>query len=104
MRRTRPGTRAGGGPRGASPWRWTEATFTGDVDGADRYAAHLRPDAAGASSVAMRVSTTGGETWIYADLDGSADGFQAGQAGRLNALAGRDADPPPAPRPPTGTD
>ena len=61
----------GVGPDGSDPardaaWRWTEATFSGDVDGADRYAAHLRPDTAGASAVAMRVSTTGGATWTTA--------------------------------------
>lgn len=97
------------GPEGSDPardagWRWTEATFTGDVEGADRYAAHLQPDAAGTFAVAMRVSTSGGESWTYGDLDGSANGFQVAQAVRLTALPGSDADPPPAPGAPTVTD
>ena len=92
----------GFGPEGTDPvaepgWTWTTATFEGDVAGADRFVARLRPEEAGTHAVSLRVSTTGGTSWTYADRDGHANGYQPEQAVRLAVLPPSDREPPPPP-------
>ena len=96
---------AGYGPQGSQPhaadsqWVWTEAqpndgyTDTGAGEpGNDEYRALLSAPAAGAYNLAFRFSLNGGFSWLYCDLakgyghDGSEDGYQAGDAGRLSAF------------------
>lgn len=82
----------GSGAPGSAPstWtNWTAATYTSDVMASDRYSATLTaPSSAGSSAVAYRVQV-GARPPVYCDLDGSQNGFQQAQAGRLtvaNAL------------------
>ena len=95
----------GFGPAGSDPaadagWTWSSAAFESDAGGADRFVASLRPEERGTYDVAVRVSTTGGTEWVYADEDGHANGYQREQAGELSAVPGPDTDPPPPPAAP----
>jgi len=74
----------------AASWVWIPAVYQGDVDGfafgdlaRDEYVAALTVAQAGAYTTAYRFSVDGGLSWTYCDLDGSANGFQADQAGLL---------------------
>lgn len=82
----------GSGAPGSAPSTWTNwanATWTADVNESDRYSATLTaPSSAGSQAVAYRVQV-GARPPVYCDLDGSQNGFQQAQAGRLtvaNAL------------------
>ncbi len=80
----------GSGPPGSAPstWtNWTAATYTSDVQVNDRYSATLTaPSTAGSSVVAYRVQV-GTRAPVYCDLDGSQNGFQQAQAGRLTVAS-----------------
>ena len=80
----------GSGAPGSAPstWtNWTTATYTGDVTSSDRYSATLTaPATAGSSVVAYRVQV-GARAPVYCDLDGSQNGFQQAQAGRLTVAS-----------------
>lgn len=99
-----PGLRAelGFGPDGSTPagnaaWTWVEASFNGQAGNNDEFVASLQPEAAGTYDYAYRYSTTGGRDWIYADLDGSPNGYSPGQAGDLVVSPSSDTTAPAAP-------
>jgi glycosidase len=94
----------GFGPDGSNPssdpdaWTWVEAEFNVDVNGAnDEFKASLLPDAVGQFDYAYRYSTTGGRDWVYADLDGSPNGYSPAQAGALTVNPSGDSTPPSVP-------
>ncbi|HEY1089030.1 MAG TPA: hypothetical protein VGE37_15100, partial [Archangium sp.] len=76
----------GRGAPGADPatWTdWTNGTYTADVTTSDRYSGTLMaPATSGSAAVAYRVQV-GSRPYVYCDLDGSQNGFQQAQAGRL---------------------
>jgi hypothetical protein len=76
----------GFGTAGSAPstWTtWTAATYTSDVTVSDRYSATLTaPSTTGSSVVAYRVQV-GARPPVFCDLDGSQNGFQQAQSGRL---------------------
>ncbi|MDP2272009.1 MAG: IPT/TIG domain-containing protein [Archangium sp.] len=76
----------GSGAPGSAPSTWTNwmaASYTNDVTTADRYSATLTaPSSVGSAAVAYRVQV-GARAPVYCDLDGSQNGFQQAQAGRL---------------------
>lgn len=82
----------GFGPSADAPtmgsWTWASATtFNIDVaGGGDEYQGRLTGPAAGTYAYGWRFRVTGG-AWVYCDLDGSENGFQAAQAGVLTAQA-----------------
>jgi hypothetical protein len=99
-----PGLRAqlGFGPDGSSPednaaWTWVEAAFNTQAGNNDEFQATLQPEAVGSYDYAYRYSTTNGRDWVYADLDGSPNGYSPSQAGDLSVVSSGDLDPPAAP-------
>jgi len=95
-----------GAARGEVPaddYAWSDMTFTGDADGADRLAGSVRPEELGTYNVVLRVSTDDGATWSYADRGGIVTTgdvpwvYRPGEAVTLAAVAPAEADPPPAP-------
>ena len=83
-----PGLRAqlGFGPDGSDPagnaaWTWVDGAFNVDAGNNDEYQASMLPESVGTFDYAWRYSTTGGRDWVYADLDGSPNGYQPAQAG-----------------------
>lgn len=92
----------GYGPAGSSPtsntaWSWLDASFNGDVGNNDEFVASLQPEQPGTFDYAYRYSTTGGRDWIYADLDGSPNGYSPSQAGKLTVNASSDTSAPSVP-------
>lgn len=82
----------GFGPGADAPtlgsWTWSSmTTFNVDVmGGGDEYQGRLTGPAPGSYAYAWRFRAGGG-AWVYCDLDGSENGFQAAQAGALTARA-----------------
>ncbi|MCK6528131.1 hypothetical protein L6R50_11435 [Myxococcota bacterium] len=82
-----------GGP-GSDPaldasWEWASAGFNVDADGLvagdlanDEYMAELSPALPGEYDVACRFRLNGG-AWLYADVDGTDDGYDPADAARL---------------------
>ncbi len=65
-----------------------------DAAGYDQYLATFDAPAPGTYALTFRFSLDGGDTWLLCDLDGSDNGFQAEQLGRLVSLPGPcDGDP-----------
>ncbi len=92
----------GYGPDRSNPardtsWTWVDATFGADVAGSDEFQATLLPEATGSYDYAYRFTTTGGRDWVYADLDGSRNGYSSRQAGTLTVTASSDTTAPAAP-------
>ena len=86
----------GYGPLGTNPttqadkWSFVDATYNTDADGLsegdksnDEYKAQLTVNEAGSYSYIYRFSGDGGKSWTLCDLDGSENGFQAEQMGKL---------------------
>jgi hypothetical protein len=79
----------GYGPPADAPsmgsWTWTSMTsFNVDVPGGgDEYQGRLTGPAPGTYAYGWRFRLAGG-AWTYCDLDGSENGFQGAQAGRLS--------------------
>ena len=99
-----PGLRAqlGFGPDGSDPasdsaWEWVEATFNTQSGSNDEFSASLQPETVGEFDYAYRYSTTDGRDWVYADLDGSANGYSASEAGALSVNPSSDTTAPAAP-------
>lgn len=77
----------------ASAWRFFNATYSGDVDGAasgdraqDRYEATLVTATLGTFALAARASVDDGATWTACDLDGSQNGFDLAQTPRVTVV------------------
>jgi len=77
----------GYGPDGSNPsadttgWQWVDATFNADVGGNDEYVATLTMPVVGEYDYCYRYGWEG--EWLYGDLDGTANGYSASQAGAL---------------------
>jgi glycosidase len=91
----------GYGADGSDPattvWNWWDAAFNADIGNNDEYRGTLLPEAAGNFDYAYRYSTDGGNSWVYADLDGSSNGYQTTQAGALTVIGSADITAPTAP-------
>jgi len=78
----------GYGPDGSSPanggdaWCWIPAEYVGDQFGSDEFNARMTVIAPGEYDYAYRYSLNNG-SWLYADLDGAANGYLSSQAGSL---------------------
>ena len=99
-----PGLRAqlGFGPDGSNPdgnaaWTWVDGAFNVDAGNNDEYQASMLPESTGTFDYAWRYSTTGGRDWVYADLDGSPNGYSPAQAGSLTVNASGDSTAPATP-------
>ncbi len=92
----------GFGPHGSDPandpgWIWMGASFNLDAGNNDEFVASLLPEQVGQFDYAYRYTTTGGRDWLYADLDGTGNGYDPAQAGQLSVIASSDTTPPAAP-------
>ncbi len=92
----------GFGPDGSNPatdpgWRWVQASFNTDAGNNDEYVASLLPDALGTYDYAYRYSVTAGRDWLYADLDGTSNGYSPAQAGDLAVMSSGDTTAPAVP-------
>jgi glycosidase/fibronectin type 3 domain-containing protein len=92
----------GFGPDGSSPegnldWIWSGTVFNGQSSENDEFVGNLIPEQIGTYDYAYRYTTTNGENWIYADLDGTGNGYLPAQAGSLSVIASTDIIPPSAP-------
>jgi glycosidase len=89
--------REGSPPEGNPQWIWVDALFHGDDGDNDQFVGQLLPEAPGTYHYAYRYSTTAGRTWLYADLDGSENGYDPAQAGNLTVVSSGDTTPSAAP-------
>ncbi len=92
----------GWGADGSDPatdpsWQWVDAAFNVDAGNNDEFVANLLPDRTGTFDYAYRYSTDGGRSWLYADLDGTGNGYSPDQAGSLTVHPSDDTTPPPPP-------
>jgi glycosidase len=92
----------GYGPDGSNPdgnpdWIWVDAVFNVDAGNNDEFMGQLLPEAVGTNDYAYRYSTTGGLYWLYADLDGTGNGYDPAQAGDLTVTPSEDTTPPAVP-------
>jgi glycosidase len=87
----------GSNPDGSPDWLWVDAAFNVDVGNNDEFKGQLLPEAVGTYDYAYRYSTTAGMTWLYADLDGTGNGYDPAQAGSLTVVLSGDTTPPAVP-------
>jgi starch binding protein with CBM20 domain len=90
----------GFGPVGSVPsdaWTWVEAEFNVDAGNNDEFRATMQPEAAGKYDYAFRYTTTDGREWVNADLDGIANGYDPGHAGKLAVDPSADSTAPAVP-------
>jgi hypothetical protein len=87
----------GSDPAGNPDWIWVEAVFNTDVENNDEFMGQLLPEVIGTYDYAYRYSTTAGLEWVYADLDGTGNGYEVSQAGDLTVLPSGDNTAPAAP-------
>jgi hypothetical protein len=87
----------GSDPSGNADWIWTDATFNVDAGNNDEFMSQLLPEAVGTYDYAYRYSTTAGRIWVYADLDGTGNGYAPPQAGSLTVIPSTDTTSPAAP-------
>jgi glycosidase len=87
----------GSNPDGNAAWTWVEASFNGDRGNNDEFVASLLPEQTGTYDYAYRYTTTDGRDWVYADLDGSPNGYSPSQAGNLVVSPSGDSTPPVTP-------
>jgi len=81
-------------PDGHASWIWVDAVFYGQSGINDEYQATFLPESTGLFDYAYRYSTDGGATWLYADLDGTLNGYQITQAGVMTINPSTDDTPP----------
>ncbi len=87
----------GSNPDGNASWQWVDATFNTDAGSNDEFVASLLPDQVGSFDYAYRYTTTDGDSWVYADLDGTTNGYDPAQAGQLTVNASGDSTAPATP-------
>ena len=87
----------GSDPDGNADWTWVEAAFNTDTGNNDEFVASLLPEAVGNYDYAYRYSTSDGRDWVYADLDGTDDGYDPADAGALTVNASDDTTAPATP-------
>jgi glycosidase len=84
-------------PEGDPTWVWVNAEFNVDAGNNDEFRGQLLPEAVEVYDYAYRYTTTGGLTWVYADLDGTGNGYDPAQAGNLTVIPSSDTVPPATP-------
>ncbi|MGE5206030.1 MAG: alpha-amylase family glycosyl hydrolase [Chlamydiota bacterium] len=89
----------GFGPENSDPsinpaWSWVEASFNTDAGNNDEFVASLLPDVVGTFDYAYRYTTTAGRDWVYADRDGTGNGYSPSQAGKLTVNPSSDTTAP----------
>jgi glycosidase len=92
----------GFGPSGTNPddnsdWSWVDASFNVDAGNNDEFMASMLPDSIGVFDYAYRYTTTDGRDWLYADLDGTDNGYSKDQAGDLTVVSSGDTTLPAVP-------
>jgi len=87
----------GSEPAGNAAWIWVDAVFNAQSGNNDEFKGNLLPETTGTFDYAYRYSTNGGETWLYADLDGTSNGYSPDQAGSLTVISSGDEIAPSAP-------
>jgi len=92
----------GYGPDGSYPdgnpdWIWLETEFNVDAGNNDEFKGRLLPEAVGVYDYAYRYSTTSGYDWLYADRDGTGNGYDPTQAGDLTVTPSGDNTAPATP-------
>ncbi|MBN1581867.1 MAG: alpha-amylase, partial [Anaerolineae bacterium] len=87
----------GSDPGDGAGWVWVDASFNVDAGSNDEFMGRLLPEAVGVYDYAYRYSTTGGLSWLYADLDGTGNGYDPTQAGDLTVNPSGDTTPPATP-------
>jgi hypothetical protein len=85
-------------PDGNGEWTWVDAAFNVDVDNNDEFMGQLLSETVGTYDYAYRYSTTGGLFWLYADRDGTGNGYDPAQAGDLTVLPSSDTTAPAVPQ------
>ena len=94
---------AGFGPEGSNPdgnsdWTWEVASFNLDVGNNDEFKSSFLPQVDGTFDYVYRYSTTNGNDWLYADLDGPIPtGSLPPHPGKLTVNPTGDTTPPAAP-------
>ncbi|HET9915363.1 MAG TPA: alpha-amylase family glycosyl hydrolase, partial [Anaerolineales bacterium] len=88
---------AGSDPNGNADWVWVNASFNVDVGNNDEFVASMLPESTGSFDYAFRYSTTNGFDWVYADLDGTGNGYDPSQAGKLTVNPSSDTTAPAVP-------
>jgi hypothetical protein len=75
-------------------WGWGPATFEADdaATGEDVWVANFNAAYSGQRAVSFRFSTDNGASWLYCDLDGSANGYQPAQQHAVEVLKHLDLD------------
>ena len=91
----------GFGPDGTDPadnpdWTWEDAVFNVDAGNNDEFMGSLMPESVGSFDYVYRYSTDGGESWVYADIEGPFTGTPV-NPGDLTVIASTDTTPPSAP-------
>ncbi len=81
----------------AGGWIWVDAAFNGDAGNNDEFVASLLPETTGIFDYAYRYTTTNGREWLYADLNGTGDGYSPDQAGSLTVDSTGDTAAPATP-------
>ena len=90
----------GYGPVGSDPatgWSWFPMTFNVDAGSNDEFMGDMLPHPIGDYAYAVRYTTTNGRDWLYADRDGTGNGYDPNQAGLLHVISSGDTTPPAAP-------
>ena len=87
----------GSDPAGNADWTWVDAAFNADAGNNDEFKASMLPERSGTFDYAYRYTTTAGRDWVYADLDGSTNGYCPAQAGALTVNASSDTTAPAVP-------
>jgi glycosidase len=88
----------GSNPDGNASWTWVDASFNADAGNNDEFKASLLPETAGSFDYVYRYSTTNGNDWLYADLNGPVpDGALPPNPGKLTVNTSGDLAPPAAP-------
>lgn len=93
---------AGYGPVGSNPatanWVWVDATFNVDAGNNDEFKASFLPESTGSFDYVYRYSTTNGQSWLYADINGPiANGALPGNPGKLTVASSGDTTAPSVP-------
>ena len=86
----------GYGAQGSDPatWTWVDGVFNVDAGNNDEFRAAFQPTTPGTYSYLARYSTNGGETWLYASLDGP----NTNRPGTMTVHPPGDTTAPPAPQ------
>jgi fibronectin type 3 domain-containing protein len=89
----------GSNPAGNPAWIWVDASFNVDAGNNDEFKASLLPESVGAYDYVYRYSTTNGQQWLYADLNGPVPaGNTPANPGKLTVISSGDTTPPAIPQ------